>query len=74
MKLSRTQDTSIEGVGQTFNGVEVTDYVAELAMELRNICKDSNQAYLAYLLEIVFIEASELSNKQRVGKINSGAD
>lgn len=43
---------------------EVCQYVADMALELRGICKNNNENYLAYLLEIVFIEAnSQASSK-----------
>jgi hypothetical protein len=37
----------------------VSQYVADMSLELRSLCKARNLNYLAYLLEIVFIEANE---------------
>ena len=42
---------------------EVSQYVADMSLELRSLCKSQNLNYLAYLLEIVFIEANEQTNR-----------
>ena len=57
---------SVKDLGETGGGSgasqrDVSDYVAGMALELRTLCKNNDLSYLAYLLEIVFIEASEQS-------------
>ena len=49
------------------NEAEVSQYVADMSLELRSLCKARNMNYLAYLLEIVFLEASEQANRQAEG-------
>ena len=44
---------------QAASPAETCYYVADLALELRALCKQSNLNHLAYLFEIVFIEASD---------------
>jgi hypothetical protein len=44
---------------------EVCQYVADMALELRTLCKQNDAKYLSYLLEIVFIEANEELIRQR---------
>ena len=44
---------------QAASPAETCDYVADLALELRALCKQNNLNHLAYLFEIVFIEASD---------------
>ena len=49
-------------------GAEVSQYVADMSLELRSLCKAQDMNYLAYLLEIVFLEANEQANRQATGK------
>jgi len=42
---------------------EVCNYMADMALELRSMCKQSDLGYLSYLMEIVFIEATEQSTR-----------
>lgn len=48
------------------NPIDMCEYVAEMSLELRNMCKQSGQPYLAYLLEIVFAEATDIGTKARI--------
>jgi hypothetical protein len=50
---------------------DVCQYVADMALELRSLCKEHDAKYLAYLLEIVFIEANEEVNRQRMAELPS---
>lgn len=50
---------------------EICQYVADMALELRSLCKQNNADYLAYLLEIVFIEASENATRKKVDDLQS---
>jgi hypothetical protein len=43
---------------QPVNPSATCQYVADMALELRVLCKQSDLSHLAYLLEIVFIEAN----------------
>lgn len=44
---------------QAASPAETCNYVADLALEMRALCKHYDLNHLAYLFEIVFIEASE---------------
>ena len=44
---------------QAASPAETCNYVADLALEMRALCKHNDLNHLAYLFEIVFIEASE---------------
>ena len=39
-----------------------------MALELRSLCQEYDAKYLAYLLEILFIEANEEVNRQRMAQ------
>jgi hypothetical protein len=56
----------IDDAGHDASSAQVSEYVADMCLELRNICNNSRQPYLAYLLEIVFKEATEIATKARV--------
>jgi hypothetical protein len=49
-------------VGQS-SRAEICNYVADMALELRSMCKHNDLGYLSYLMEIVFIEATEQSTR-----------
>ena len=44
---------------------EVAAYIADVSLEMRNMAKRANLAFLAYLLEMVFQEAFDLSQRGR---------
>ena len=44
---------------------EVASYIADMLLGLRNMAKDKQLEFLAYLLEMSFQEAFELSQKKR---------
>lgn len=48
--------------------LDVCQYVADMALELRSLCQEYDVKYLAYLLEILFIEANEEVNRQRMAQ------
>ncbi len=41
------------------NPAEICEYLAELALEMRTLCKQHHLSHLAYLMEIVYVEATE---------------
>ncbi len=57
MKQSPTFDVDATSQ-QPVNASDACQYVADMALELRGLCKQNDLGYLAYLLEIVFIEAN----------------
>ena len=58
-------------VGAEASRAEVSNYVADMALELRSMCKQNDLGYLAYLMEIVFIEATEQSTRINSAKLPS---
>ena len=42
---------------------EVCNYMADMVLELRSMCKQNDLGYLSYLMEIVFIEATEQATR-----------
>ena len=57
---------NVTDVVQKINPIEICEYVAEMSLELRNMCKQSGVPYLAYLLEIVFTEATDIGTRERI--------
>jgi len=49
--------------GGPVSRAEVCNYVANMALELRSMCKQSDLGYLSYLMDIGFIEATEQSTR-----------
>ena len=41
--------------------LEMAAYIAEITLEMRNMARDANLPFLAYLLEMVFQEAFDVS-------------
>jgi len=56
------QPGGIESPGQ------VATYIADVSLELRNMAKGSGFEFLAYLLEMTFQEAFDLSQQQQKEK------
>ena len=52
-----------EGVSPSDNAQECANYIAELALELRNLAKRNELKFLAQLLEMTFQEAFILAHK-----------
>lgn len=69
MKSSRSIKDEL--LAPTLERPDVCQYVADMALELRSLCKEHDAKYLAYLLEIVFIEANEEVNRQRMAHLPS---
>ena len=44
---------------------EVASYIADMVLELRNMAKDHDLEFLAYLLEMSFQEAFDLAQKKK---------
>jgi hypothetical protein len=68
------QKEVMQGKSTSIHGSDVCDYVAEMSLELRDLCKDTGQPYLAYLLEIVFSEASDASARVRMKQSQSSQE
>ncbi len=47
---------------------EVAVYIADVSLEMRNMARRANMAFLAYLLEMVFQEAFDLSRPRGKGQ------
>ncbi len=46
---------------------DVAQYVADMVLELRNMAKDNKLEFLAYLLEMAYQEAFDLSQQKKQG-------
>ncbi len=46
---------------------DVAGYIADMVLELRNMAKDHQLEFLAYLLEMSFQEAFDLSQRKKDG-------
>ena len=44
---------------------EVAGYIADMVLQLRNMAKEKELDFLAYLLEMSFQEAFDLSNRDK---------
>jgi len=51
--------------GEVRSKEEVAGYIADMVLELRNMAKDNELEFLAYLLEMSFQEAFDLSQKKK---------
>lgn len=51
--------------GEVRSKEEVAGYIADMVLELRNMAKDNDLEFLAYLLEMSFQEAFDLSQKKK---------
>lgn len=67
--MSAQEKSENNPVMQAFSGAdkspaEVAGYIADMVLELRNMAKDSRLEFLAYLLEMSFQEAFDISQKK----------
>ena len=51
--------------GEIRSKEEIAGYIADMVLELRNMAKDHDLEFLAYLLEMSFQEAFDLSQKKK---------
>ena len=51
--------------GEVRSREEVAGYIADMVLELRNMAKDHDLEFLAYLLEMSFQEAFDSSQKKK---------
>jgi len=46
------------------NPVQIATYIADVSLEMRNLARKANLSFLAYLLEMTFQEAFDISQNQ----------
>ena len=77
MTTNRKEETSIESLeaGRQASGFapdappeDVAKYIADMVLEMRNMAKDHQLEFLAYLLEMAFQEAFDLSQQDDDGR------
>jgi len=58
-------DTGLSGEDEQRTPAEVAGYIADMVLELRNMAKRNEFEFLAYLLEMSFQEAFDLSQSKK---------
>ncbi|SDP10045.1 hypothetical protein SAMN05428967_1195 [Phyllobacterium sp. YR620] len=53
---------------------ESLEYIASLLQELADLAKDQKLPFLSYLIEMAFIEVSDLAKQQVSGKSKTQSD
>ncbi len=46
---------------------ELVMYIADVTLQMRNLAREANLAFLAYLLEMAFQEAFDIANGEKDG-------
>jgi len=46
------------------NPVQIATYIADVSLEMRNLARKANLSFLAYLLEMTFQEAFDISQNR----------
>ncbi len=71
MSARKKADDMLNGQREVANGeegktpAEVAGYISDMVLELRNMAKQNDFEFLAYLLEMSFQEAFDLSQKRK---------
>ena len=60
----KQEEGKLEG-GEGKSPAEVAGYIADMVLGLRNMAKENDFEFLAYLLEMSFQEAFDLSQKKK---------
>ena len=63
-KNEAMQEVARQQAMEDRSAAEVAGYIADMVLELRNMAKDKELEFLAYLLEMSFQEAFDLSQKR----------
>ncbi len=61
---------NVPDLAENSNPVQIATYIADVSLEMRNLARKANLSFLAYLLEMTFQEAFDIS--QNHGRSKNG--
>ncbi len=65
---ARRNETAHGPAPDTGDPAQIAAYVADVTLEMRNLAKNANLTFLAYLLEMSFQEAFDLTRQREEAK------